>query len=120
MDLYRANILDHYKHPRNFGHLTGDHVTHEELNPSCGDKISMEVKMNNKIIEDIRFTGVGCAINQASASMLTEKVKGMKTKDIMKLTLADMEKLLGTNLTPSRVKCALLPLEVIQKVVSNV
>lgn len=125
MDLYRGNILDHYKNPRNFGHLTGANVTTEEINVSCGDKVTMEIKhtvcgARNKAVEDIRFSGTGCAINQASASMLTEKVKGMIFEDIMKLTLKDVEKLLGTTLTPSRVKCALLPLEAIQKAISSV
>lgn len=118
MDLYRANILDHYKHPRNFGHLMGDFVTHEEVNMSCGDKISMEAKITDKIV-DIAFIGVGCAINQASASMLTEKVKGMTKQEVLKITLKDVEHLLGTTLTPSRVKCALLPLEVIQKLMNT-
>ncbi len=125
MDLYRANILDHYKNPRNFGHLSGAHVKSEEINVSCGDKVTIEIKhtahgSHSNVIEDIRFSGTGCAINQASASMLTEKVKGMKLESIMKLELKDVEKLLGTTLTPSRVKCALLPLEAIQKAISGV
>ena len=119
MDLYRETILDHYKNPRNYGHLDGADVTSEEINVSCGDKIAIEMKISDTI-EDIRFSGEGCAINQASASMLTEKVKGMKIKNVMKLTRADIEKLLGTALTPSRVKCAVLPLEAIQKAIQSV
>lgn len=117
MDLYRENILDHYKHPRNFGHLDGANVSSEEINMSCGDKIRMEIILDNKQILDIRFSGEGCAINQASASMLTEKVKGMPTDEVMKLDLHYVEGLLGTTLTPSRVKCAMLPLEAIQKAI---
>lgn len=117
MDLYREEILDHYKHPRNFGHLKGANILSEEINVSCGDRVIIEIKTTGKIVRDIRFSGQGCAINQASASMLTELVKGMSVRAIMKLTLQDVEKLLGTTLTPSRVKCALLPLEVIQKAV---
>ena len=124
MDLYRQLILDHYKHPRNFGHLDGMDVKSEELNPSCGDRVGIEikVKVNSQVpmvIDDIRFYGEGCAIDQASASMLTEKVKGMPVDDVQKLQLSDIESLLGTTLTPSRVKCALLPLEVIQKAIRN-
>lgn len=124
MDLYRENILDHYKHPRNFGNLQGADVKSEEINVSCGDRIVIEVKLKVsgkkvKIIDDVRFSGEGCAINQASASMLTEKVIGMSVKEVMKLDLAYVEKLLGTKLTPSRVKCAILPLEAIQKAVSQ-
>ncbi len=122
MDLYREQILDHYKHPRNFGTLDGAQVTSEEVNVSCGDKIIIEIRLGEsasggKIIEDIRFRGEGCAINQASASMLTERVKGMTVEAVMNLALPDVEKLLGTTLTPARVKCALLPLEAIQKAV---
>jgi nitrogen fixation NifU-like protein len=123
MDLYRENILDHYKHPRNFGHLEGAFVTSEEINVSCGDRIAIEVRLKGgkaPVIEEIRFNGEGCAINQASASMLTEKVTGMKVADVLNLTLADVEALLGTRLTPSRVKCALLPLEAIHKAVQSV
>ncbi len=125
MDLYREQILDHYKHPRNFGHLEGADVKSEEINMSCGDRIVIELKLTpngespQKII-DIRFSGEGCAINQASASMLTEKVTGMETSEVMKLDLSFVESLLGTTLTPSRVKCAILPLEAIQKAIQSV
>ncbi len=132
MDLYREQILDHYKNPRNFGHLEGADVVSEEINVSCGDKITIEIKFatNNqkstpiksgsKVIHAIRFSGEGCAINQASASMLTEKVTGMTASDVMKLGLSDIQELLGTRLTPSRVKCAILPLEAIQKAINSV
>lgn len=114
MDLYRDLILDHYKHPRNFGHLEKPDVVMEEGNVTCGDRIVMEIKFKGNI-EDIRFNGEGCAISQASASMLTEKVKGMSRKQVRKLSRIDIEEMLGTTLTPSRVKCATLPLEVLQK-----
>jgi nitrogen fixation NifU-like protein len=84
---------------------------------SCGDKIRIEIILSGNRIEDIRFTGEGCAINQAAASMLTEKVKGKSVAEIMKLDLQYVEGLLGTTLTPSRVKCAMLPLEAIQKAI---
>lgn len=123
MDLYREQILDHYKHPRNFGHLDGANVQSEEINVSCGDRIVIEIRVSKgkrKVIEEIRFSGEGCAIDQASASMLTEKVIGMRVDDVMKLSLGDVEDLLGTTLTPSRVKCALLPLEAIHKAIQSV
>lgn len=126
MDLYREQILDHYKHPRNFGHLEGADVVSEEINVSCGDKITIEIKFVTRNpasdirIQAIRFSGEGCAINQASASMLTEKVTDMKASEVMELTLPDIEGMLGTTLTPSRVKCALLPLEAIQKAIQSV
>lgn len=117
--LYRENILDHYKNPRNFGRLADVSFVSEEENPSCGDRIKIQVKLKSigsqKIIEDIRFTGEGCAISIASASLLSEWVKGKQAKDILKLGIEDVVRLLGTTLTPARVKCALLPLEVIHK-----
>ena len=128
MDLYREQILDHYKNPRNFGHLDKPDVIIEEGNVTCGDKIAIEIKVKSQksclagrqakvksVIVDIAFSGEGCAISQASASMLTEKVKGMTKEHVMKLTSKDVVKMLGTTLTPSRTKCALLSLEVLQK-----
>ncbi|MCX6793489.1 MAG: SUF system NifU family Fe-S cluster assembly protein [Candidatus Gottesmanbacteria bacterium] len=118
MDLYREIILDHYKHPRNFGRLPHASATANAYNTTCGDKIIMEIAVTDKKeIKDIRFSGTGCAISQAAASMLTEKVKGMRQTDVMKLTTKDILDLLGTTLTPSRTKCATLPLEVLQKAV---
>jgi len=117
MDIYRQIILDHYKHPRNFGHLTKPDAKIEEGNVTCGDRIVMEVNASGGKISDIRFSGEGCAISMASASMLTEKVKGMKLAGIMKLQTHDIITMLGTSLTPSRTKCAVLPLEVLQKAV---
>lgn len=117
MDIYREAILDHYKHPHNFGHLDKPDVKVEEGNVTCGDRISMEIKVNKDSIEDIRFTGDGCAISQASASMLTEKVKGMKISEVKKLKTNDIIAMLGTTLTASRTKCATLSLEVLTKAI---
>lgn len=117
MDIYREVILDHYKHPRNFGHLPKPDAKVEEGNVTCGDRIVMEISVKGGVVSDIRFSGEGCAISQASASMLTEKVKGMKTSDILKLKTDDIIEMLGTTLTPSRTKCAVLPLEVLTKAV---
>jgi nitrogen fixation NifU-like protein len=132
MDIYRELILDHYKHPRNFGHLDKPDVVVEEGNVTCGDKISIELKVLPALpaqagksyqlsaIKDVRFSGQGCAISMAAASMLTEKVKGMKLEKIMNLTTVDIEEMVGTTLTPSRVKCAVLSLEVLQKAIGLV
>jgi nitrogen fixation NifU-like protein len=117
MDMYREIILDHYKHPRNFGHLPHATASANAYNATCGDKIVMEISIENNKIKDIRFSGVGCAISQAAASMLTEKVKGMGQTEVMKLSVKNILTMLGTTLTPSRIKCAMLPLEVLQKAV---
>jgi len=120
MDIYREIILDHYKNPRNFGHLPNPDATVEEGNVTCGDRINIEVTVDGDKIKDIRFSGEGCAISQASASMLTERVKGMDLPQIKKLDAKYMLAMLGTTLTPSRTKCALLSLEVLQKVVLKI
>lgn len=119
MDIYRENILDHYKYPRNVGHLENPDIVVEEGNVTCGDTIVMELKCTNRngrrVIGDVAFQGVGCVISRASASILTETIKGKTVKQIMALNLNDVTRMLGTTLTPSRVKCALLSLEVLQK-----
>lgn len=120
MDIYRETILDHYKNPRNFGRLVSPTAHTEEINISCGDRIIVDVLVESGHVTDIRFIGEGCAIHQASASMLTEKVKGMDVSQVLALAREDVEALLGTSLTPSRIKCALLPLEAIQKAVQSV
>ncbi len=117
---YRENILDHFKNPRNFGRLNKPTAGFKFFNSACGDVISMEVKTgtkpsNSKTIADIKFQGEGCAVSMASASLLTDFVKGKKVQDILSLTTEDVLKLLGITLTPSRLKCALLPLETLQK-----
>jgi nitrogen fixation NifU-like protein len=118
MDMYREIILDHYKHPRNFGHLPHAAASAHAFNATCGDKISMEISVNtNKEIEDIRFSGEGCAISQAAASMLTEEVKGKRVSRVMNMKAPDMIQMIGSPLTPSRIKCATLPLEVLQKAI---
>ena len=118
MDIYRELILDHYKNPHNFGHLSHQDSVIEEGNVTCGDRIIMEINVNKKKeITDIKFSGEGCAISQASASMLTDKVKGLNVEKILKLASSDIIDMLGTTLTPSRTKCATLPLEVLQKAI---
>lgn len=118
--LYRDNILDHFKNPRNFGRLKQPDVSYQLSNPFCGDRIEVEANVkyqnsNVKCIKDIKFYGEGCAISMASASMLTDEVKGMSVWKVNKLTTNDILTLLGVKLTPVRLKCALLPLEVLQR-----
>jgi nitrogen fixation NifU-like protein len=120
MDIYREVILDHYKHPHNFGNL--DHATASAslYNSACGDRIVMQMHVEKDIITDIRFSGVGCAISVASASMMTDAVKGKTTEEILQIKPSDVFAMLGTELTPARVKCAVLPLEVLQKALISV
>jgi nitrogen fixation protein NifU and related proteins len=113
-DFYRDYILDHYRNPRNFGRLADPDAQAEDLNPLCGDQIRMELKVEDGVVSDLRFSGKGCAISQASASMLTEVVKGMKLSDVAKLNKDAVLENVGIGISPTRLKCALLGLRVLK------
>ncbi len=114
-DFYRDFILDHYRNPRNFGTLVGATATAEDLNPLCGDQIRMDLRVNDSgVVEEVRFSGKGCAISQASASMLTEEVKGMKLEDVAKLSKEIVLDNVGIGISPTRMKCATLGLRVLK------
>jgi len=121
MDLYRQEILHHYKNPHNFGTIDHPTMSASMVNTACGDKIRIDIltkmEKDGMVISDIKFSGVGCAISIASGSLLTEKVKGMLLSDVKLLTPEIIYEMLGMTLTPSRVKCAVLPLEVIHKAI---
>lgn len=118
MDIYQEIILDHYQNPRNAGKLQDGHSLYFE-NPSCGDVITMYVRVENDIIADIAFEGKGCAISQASASLLTEHVKGKSVQEVQKMKKDAILELLGAELSPMRMKCALLSLQTLQKLLRN-
>lgn len=107
-------LLDHYKDPRNFGRLEDPDLSHEEGNPSCGDQIRIELQLDGDTIEDIRFSGKGCAISQAAASMLTEELKGQPLETAREMGKEEMLELLGVEVNPMRLKCALLALKTVQ------
>lgn len=107
-------LLDHYHNPRNFGHLENPDIVHEEGNPSCGDQIRIEIKVEDNKIADIKFTGKGCTISQASASILTEIVKGKSLDEVKNFSKEDMLNALGIPISPIRLKCALLGLKVLK------
>jgi len=113
-EIYRENILEHYKHPRHHGTIEHPDVTYEDANPLCGDRIRMDVRLNEGMIEDIRFSGHGCSISQASASMLCEKVAGMSLEEARGLSRDDVLEMLGIELGPVRLKCALLALKTLK------
>jgi nitrogen fixation NifU-like protein len=114
-DFYRDYILDHYRNPRNFGHLEQPDVQADDLNPLCGDTIHMELKLDeNRRVQDVRFFGKGCAISQASASMLTEEIKGMQLEDVAKLSKEAVLENVGIGISPTRMKCAMLGLRVLK------
>lgn len=117
MTIYSEIILDHYQHPKNKGNLDSPTSTCHVANPLCGDKIDMFVKVEKGKVVDIKFEGVGCAISTASASILTEYAKNRSVTDLKKLDQKFIIKLLGIELGVNRIKCALLPLEALHKLI---
>lgn len=117
--LYLEQIMDHYKNPRNFGCLEKYTFKHAENNPLCGDEIQIEVELNSNKVSEIRFSGKGCAISQASASMLTEFVKEKTIDEIKKLTRDNVVKMLGIKIGAVRIKCAVLALVALKNGIKN-
>lgn len=113
-DFYRDFILDHYRNPRNFGRIESASVTAEDLNPLCGDTIVVDLAIQDGIVQDVRWEGKGCAISQASASMLSEGIKGMKLEDVAKLSKDVVLENVGIGISPTRMKCAMLGLRVLK------
>ncbi|MEM0163966.1 MAG: SUF system NifU family Fe-S cluster assembly protein [Thermoplasmata archaeon] len=114
-NLYLDFILEHYKNPRNFGTIEHAQVDEKGSNSSCGDEIELFLKINNNVVEDVKFYGKGCAISQASASILTELIKGKTIEELNNFKSEDLLKELGITLTPVRLKCALLSYEVLKR-----
>ena len=115
-DIYKEIILDYYRNPRNFGKLDQSDISSHDTNPLCGDEIDIQIKVGdgNKI-EQIKFFGKGCAISQASASMLTELATGKDLTWVKQLAKEDILKMLGNpDLGPTRIKCALLGMKVLK------
>ncbi|GAB6926680.1 SUF system NifU family Fe-S cluster assembly protein [Paenibacillus sp. JCM 10914] len=130
-DLYRRVIMDHYKNPRNRGKFEDDSVTIDLNNPTCGDRISLQLKVENDVVTDAKYTGEGCSISMSSASMMTDAVKGrslneaisladrfsslMKGEDVEFEEYEDIEALSGVNKFPARIKCATLAWNALRK-----
>jgi len=117
-DLYHQTILDHNKYPKNWGKLKGSGVlSSAETNSSCGDKIEVSIKLLGQIIDDIKFTGEGCAISIAATSMLTQHIKDEKLniKNLDEISIQDIEKMLGIGPNPAREKCLTIGLHTIKQ-----
>ena len=125
-NLYQENILDHYNNPRNYGVLKNPHYSSESKNISCGDRICLQILLSRDInkdakkIKQIKWSGTGCAICMASASMLSIRSAGKKIRDLERLKKKDVLNLMKISLSPVRLKCALLPLETLKKVLGLV
>jgi nitrogen fixation NifU-like protein len=114
-DIYREIILDHYRNPRNQGRISDADVSFHDSNPLCGDEIDIHLKVEDDVVKDIKFEGRGCAISQASASMLTEMVMNKSLTSVKELGKDDILENIGLmNLGPARIKCALLSLKVLK------
>jgi nitrogen fixation protein NifU and related proteins len=113
-DLYRDYILEHSRRPHNFGVLASPSASHEGANPLCGDRITMQLGIRDGKVAEVAFTGRGCAISQASASLLTDEVKGMTVDEAAAFRADDLLELLGIDISPARLKCAMLSLETLE------
>lgn len=114
-DIYREIILDYYRNPRNYGKISNPDIAQRDSNPLCGDELEMHLNIKDDKVADVKFTGKGCAISQASASMLTELILGKDFEYVKKLTKEDILDNLGLHdLGPARIKCALLSLKVLK------
>jgi nitrogen fixation NifU-like protein len=112
-DFYKEYILDHYRNPRNFGTLEAPDATAEDLNPLCGDRLRFDLQVDAEgRITDVKFSGKGCAISQASASMLSESLKGETLEDVARMSQERILENVGIGISPARMKCAMLCLKV--------
>jgi len=123
--LYREEILDLWRNPANYGRISKPDIKARELNPLCGDEIRLEIKLGDKdkkkeaIIKEVKFSGNGCAISQASASRLTQLIYGKRLSQAKKISSQDMLSSLGIHPGPTRLKCATLSLVVLKKAIEN-
>ncbi len=134
-ELYKEIIIDHYNNPRNFGELPDANATAEGANPLCGDEIHLELLVKNGVVEDVKFHGSGCSISRASASMMTEIIKGKKIEEVKKLSekfkgmlfegkedeeLGELEAFKGVRVVPIRIKCAVLSWNVLEDALKKI
>lgn len=114
MDIYAEQILEHFKNPRNKGDLAKPTIEHKESNPSCGDAITVQLNIKEGNIEDLKWSGAGCAISLGAMSMLSEKLAGKSCEEVMKLSAQDINDMLGVPISTRRIKCALLCLHAVK------
>jgi nitrogen fixation protein NifU and related proteins len=118
-DLYRDYILEHYRRPHNFGVIDDPSASHEGANPLCGDRITMMLGVRDGVVDRVGFTGRGCAISQASASLLTDEIKGKAVDAAGAMSSSDVLDLLGIEISPARIKCAMLSHDSLQHVLGD-
>ena len=114
-DMYKEELLEHYREPQNYGKIEDADVQYRDFNPVCGDEVEIFINVQANKVDGIKFTGKGCAISQAAASIVTEHIKGMKVDEVKTFTNEKMLELLPIEVSNLRIKCALLALKAIQK-----
>ena len=114
-DIYRQYILDHYREPHNHGHLDQPDIHAADTNPLCGDRIELDLRVQDDHVTEVAFSGRGCAISQATASMLTERIEGASLEELRAITPQDVLEMLGVQIGPARQRCALLSLRVLHE-----
>lgn len=120
LEMYKEELLDHARHPRNGGALAAATNHAHRANPLCGDEVDFALIIDDEQrVTDVRFTGRGCTVSQAAASMLSERLKGMTVTDVRKLTSTDMITILGVPINPSRMTCATLGLQTVQQAIAE-
>lgn len=117
--IYKETLMDIYKHPQNMGVLPGATVEVNEINPMCGDKLKIQLKIENGKVVDAKFAGDVCAVGVVSAELLTEEIKDKTLQEVKGFTKEDLLKLIGINLTTSRIKCATLSLEGVENAIKK-
>jgi nitrogen fixation NifU-like protein len=118
-DLYRDYILEHYRRPHNFGVIESPTASFEGSNPLCGDRITMQLGISGGVVARVGFTGRGCAISQASASLLTDEIKGKSVAEVDAFRADDLLDLLGIDISPARLKCAMLSHETLHRALAE-
>lgn len=117
--VYRQEIMELYRSPENYGILENHDKEHTGSNASCGDEITVQLMIRDGKIENAKFSGSGCVISIVASSMLVNRIKGMKTEDVLKMGRDEMMDLFETKISPGRMKCLLLPLEVVGKALNE-
>lgn len=118
-DIYREVIMDHYRNPRNFGILKNASSSISLRNPLCGDSVRLDILFQNDTIKNIKFSGSGCVISQSAASLLTQEALGKRKAQLLNIDRTFMMKLLGVEVTSSRIQCLLLPAEALVKILND-
>jgi nitrogen fixation protein NifU and related proteins len=114
-EIYKENILDHFRHPRNFGKLEDCTIKNRKFNPACGDTIEISIAIKDNKVKEVKFFGRGCAISMASASMLTEKIKNMSVEELKNVNEGEVLEMIGVPLGVVRMKCGLLSLRTLKE-----